>query len=191
MVVTPSAAVTVYGEALVRSGGHAIDTILLAMVAMILTAVSYGRMAALCLLIGGIFVYAGAVKALAPAEFLVQVRAYGLLSAGPWERMVAGYLPYLELVAGGALALGWRRGGALVILTGLSAGFLVALLSAQLRGLDIACGCFGEYLGGESMAAAIIRDVALLAGLILLWRNQSRAEFTPGQFICRTTRSSH
>ena len=59
VAVTPSAPVTVFGEALVRSKGHAIDTILLAMVAMVLTAVSYGRMAALYPSAGSVYTYVG------------------------------------------------------------------------------------------------------------------------------------
>src|SRR4030095_11262458 len=59
VAVTPSAPVTVYGEALVRSKGHAIDTILLAMVAMVLTAISYGRMAALYPSAGSAYSYVG------------------------------------------------------------------------------------------------------------------------------------
>ena len=59
VAVTPSAPVTVFGEALARSKGHAIDTILLAMVAMILTAVSYGRMAALYPSAGSAYAYVG------------------------------------------------------------------------------------------------------------------------------------
>jgi amino acid transporter len=59
VAVTPSAPVTVFGGALVRSKGHAIDTILLAMVAMVLTAVSYGRMAALYPSAGSAYTYVG------------------------------------------------------------------------------------------------------------------------------------
>jgi putrescine importer len=47
VAVTPSAPATVYGLAEVRSGGYVVVTILAAMVAMVLTAISYGRMAAL------------------------------------------------------------------------------------------------------------------------------------------------
>ena len=45
VAVTPSAPATVFGLADVRSGGHVVVTILAAMAAMILTAVSYGRLA--------------------------------------------------------------------------------------------------------------------------------------------------
>jgi putrescine importer len=47
VAVTPSAPATVYGLAEVKSGGYVVVTILAAMVAMVLTAISYGRMAAL------------------------------------------------------------------------------------------------------------------------------------------------
>lgn len=57
--VTPSAPVTVFGLASRKSGGHAVDTILLAMVAMILTAVSYGRMAAIYPSAGSAYTYVG------------------------------------------------------------------------------------------------------------------------------------
>jgi amino acid transporter len=59
VAVTPSAPVTVFGLALAMSRGHAVDTILIAMVAMVLTAVSYGRMAALYPSAGSAYTYVG------------------------------------------------------------------------------------------------------------------------------------
>jgi amino acid transporter len=59
VAITPSAPVTVFGLAAVMSGGHALDTILLAMLAMVLTAVSYGRMAALYPSAGSAYAYVG------------------------------------------------------------------------------------------------------------------------------------
>ena len=57
--VTPSAPITVFGLALLKSRGHAVDTILIAMVAMLLTAVSYGRMAAVYPSAGSAYAYVG------------------------------------------------------------------------------------------------------------------------------------
>src|SRR3984957_496621 len=57
--VTPSAPATIFGLAQVKSHGHAVDTILLAMVAMVLTAMSYGRMAALYPSAGSAYTYVG------------------------------------------------------------------------------------------------------------------------------------
>lgn len=59
VAVTPSAPATVFGLAQVRSHGHAVDTILLSMLAMILTAISYGRMAAVYPSAGSAFTYVG------------------------------------------------------------------------------------------------------------------------------------
>ena len=57
--VTPSAPATVFGLAEVRSHGHVVLTILGAMVAMVLTAISYGRMAALYPSAGSAYSYVG------------------------------------------------------------------------------------------------------------------------------------
>lgn len=55
--VTPSAPATIFGLAEVKSRGHVVVTILAAMVAMVLTAISYGRMAALYPSAGSAYAY--------------------------------------------------------------------------------------------------------------------------------------
>jgi amino acid transporter len=57
VAVTPSAPATVYGLAEAKSGGYVVVTILAAMVAMVLTAISYGRMASLYPSAGSAFAY--------------------------------------------------------------------------------------------------------------------------------------
>ncbi|HTZ57440.1 MAG TPA: APC family permease [Acidobacteriaceae bacterium] len=57
VAVTPSAPATVYGLAEQKSGGYVVVTILAAMVAMVLTAISYGRMAALYPSAGSAYAY--------------------------------------------------------------------------------------------------------------------------------------
>jgi len=59
VAVTPSAPVTVFGLASVLSRGHCVDTILIAMVAMGLTAVSYGRLAAVYRAAGSAYTFVG------------------------------------------------------------------------------------------------------------------------------------
>lgn len=59
VAVGPGAPATVFGLAEVRSHGHAVATILAAMVAMVLTAISYGRMAALYPSAGSAYTYVG------------------------------------------------------------------------------------------------------------------------------------
>ncbi len=57
VAVTPSAPATVFGLADVRSRGHVVVTILAAMAAMILTAISYGRLASLYPSAGSAYTY--------------------------------------------------------------------------------------------------------------------------------------
>lgn len=59
IVIQPTAPMPVYGVMTVRSNGYAVVTVLLAMVAMLFTAVSYGRMASAYPSAGSAFTYVG------------------------------------------------------------------------------------------------------------------------------------
>jgi len=65
VVIQPVAPMSVYGVLSDRGKGHVVTTILIAMVAMLLTAVSYGRMARVYPSAGSAFTYVG--KAIHPA----------------------------------------------------------------------------------------------------------------------------
>lgn len=121
-------------------------------------------------LLGGLFVFAGVLKALDPAVFTKDIANYQLL---PWEYAVgaAFYLPWLEVFAGGMLIFGPWRAGALRILLILMLGFTQALFTAWVRGLNIHCGCFGTAFATSNYALLFLRDLAILAGLgWLLWK---------------------
>src|SRR5438034_10899336 len=92
------------------------------------------------LIVAGIFIYAGAIKALDPVQFANDIDNYKIL---PWPVCVAlaFYLPWLEMFCGIALIFRLFYGGALAVLTGLTCVFLVATVAAKVRGLDITCGC--------------------------------------------------
>ena len=94
------------------------------------------------LVLGGLFVYAGAVKALAPLDFAQSIRNYQI--AGQSLSFVAALvLPWLEILAGAFLIAGvWKRGAALVI-SGLLVFFIALTIVTVARGLDVECGCFG------------------------------------------------
>ena len=59
IVIQPTAPMPVYGIMSVRSNGHAVTTVLLAMVAMLFTALSYGKMARAYPSAGSAFTYVG------------------------------------------------------------------------------------------------------------------------------------
>src|SRR5437016_13837258 len=70
------------------------------------------------LIVAGIFIYAGAIKALDPVQFANDIDNYKIL---PWPVSVAlaFYLPWLEIFCGFALVLRLCYRGALTILTAL------------------------------------------------------------------------
>jgi len=124
------------------------------------------------LLVGGIFLLAGALKASDPAAFLKAIENYQIV---PHSLAVATafYLPWLEIFTGSALILRcWRR-GALVLIGGMTLVFFFALLSAWVRDLEIACGCFGEGDEPIHYGWALTRNLMLLAAVAFLWRREN------------------
>ena len=128
------------------------------------------------LIIGGIFIYAGVIKAMDPVAFANDIDNYKIL---PWPLVVrlAFYLPWLELLCGLALILRFFYRGGLFILTGLVSIFIIASVVAKARGLDITCGCFGHASKNWSFSSHLALDFALLAAVVFLWfSNLSRRQ---------------
>lgn len=125
------------------------------------------------LVLGGLFVYAGAVKVLEPLDFAQNIRNYQLVGQA-LSFVTAIVLPWLEILAGLALILGvWTRGAALVV-TGLLVLFIVLTAVTLVRGLDVDCGCFGS-LSRKSGWSVILEDLGMLAlGLALLLAPKKR-----------------
>jgi putative oxidoreductase len=120
-------------------------------------------------IVGVIFVYAGALKVLDPIQFGLDIDNYKSL---PWFISVrlAFFLPWLEILCG--LALIFRRlyRGGLSILTALIVIFIGATIAAKARGLDITCGCFGHASQHWSFWQHMVIDLAILVALAALLR---------------------
>ncbi len=122
----------------------------------------------LALAVGGVFVYAGALKAWDPVRFARDIQNFHIL---PWSIAirVAFYLPWLEIVTGLALITGFLRTGALAILSALMLIFIGATIAAHARGINLDCGCFGSVSKGLSFTSHMLIDLAILGTLIALW----------------------
>lgn len=135
------------------------------------------------LVLGGIFVYAGFSKLLMPnyahlwpmpflrmsvsmnlMGFGQQVESYKLISAEA-SQTVAHVLPFVEILLGLLLLLGWGLRIWATAITVIMVGFLSLVTRAYLLHMDINCGCFGtpEKLTGWT----VVRD-SVFAALALL-----------------------
>ena len=130
------------------------------------------------LVVGGVWIYAGASKLVDPAQSVAAVRAYQLLP-GNLAQPVGQLLPVLEVVVGAMLVLGLLTRGAAVLSAILFVAFIIGISSVWARGLNIDCGCFGG--GGYDPNAAdkypweIARDaLLLLASVFLVWLPSTR-----------------
>ncbi len=123
---------------------------------------------ALAVVIGGLFIYAGAMKIADPTQFARDIQNFRIV---PWSIAIrmAFYLPWLEIIAGLALIFGVLRHGALAILSTLMVVFIAATISAHARGISLDCGCFGAASKGMSFWTHMLIDFAILGGLVALW----------------------
>lgn len=135
------------------------------------------------LVLGAIFVYAGIAKLIFPnthlwpmfflkfsvstnlSMFQQQVESYKMLSPES-AGLLAHTLPFVEIVVGLMLLLGWRLKIWATLVTLIMLGFLGVVTRAYLLHMDINCGCFGtpEKLTGMT----IVRDASISALALLM-----------------------
>jgi putative oxidoreductase len=118
--------------------------------------------------VAGIFIYAGALKAIDPVQFASDIDNYKIL---PWSVSVAlaFYLPWLEIFCALGLVFRFLYRGALSILSASIVVFTLATIAAKVRGLDITCGCFGHASQHWSFPAHLATNLAILVALLTLF----------------------
>jgi len=102
-------------------------------------------------LLAGLFIFSGAVKLGwvldwgDPEGFASSVRGFRVLHYD-FVLLATYVVPWLELVAGGALLLGLFARGAAVLLLSLVVVFIVSMITVLARGIEVDCSCFGGKL---------------------------------------------
>lgn len=94
-------------------------------------------------ILGGIFIYAGAGKILYPANFAEAIANYQLIPF-PGTNLVAIILPWVEFISGLCLLNGLKTQSSNFIIFLCLCVFTFGVVTALARGLDINCGCFSE-----------------------------------------------
>ena len=129
-------------------------------------------------ILGLTFIYASLHKILSPADFAKIVYGYGLFPE-IFINLIAIIIPFLELVAGFALIIGFYPRSAAITISGLLLAFIAALTINLIRGHEFDCGCFSTSQSGYSSSpkVTIARDIFyLVLGMqIILFKGNRRS----------------
>jgi uncharacterized membrane protein YphA (DoxX/SURF4 family) len=118
--------------------------------------------------LGLVFVYAGAVKLIDPKAFAKVISQYDILPEFLLAPFAVG-LPALELLAGVGLISNIR--GSLAVTAALLVIFILVLGYGILNSLDIDCGCFSpeELDARNSLQQALYRDLLMIGAVFYLY----------------------
>jgi uncharacterized membrane protein YphA (DoxX/SURF4 family) len=123
---------------------------------------------ALRVILAGIFLYSGLIKASASAQFAIALAPFTLVPE-TWIRPLSILLPLSEIAAGLLILVSPTKhiGAGLIFL--LCVLFAMALSWALANGIVVSCSCFGEddQPSAMKMMLALGRDLCL-AGLALV-----------------------
>ncbi len=115
---------------------------------------------------GGVFLYAALPKLVDPVAFAEDIGNYQFF---PYQldNLIAGIVPLLEIIGAVAVLTGFKRRAGAVLLSALTVGFLVLILSVIVRDIDLACGCFGRGDEAAKVGWSLFwRDVGLLVATV-------------------------
>lgn len=117
------------------------------------------------IVLGFIFIYAGAEKISDPEGFAISISNYRLL---PIETLniFAITLPWIELVAGVLMLFGIAVKENSSIICSMLLVFTIAIVISLFRGLSIDCGCFGK--GNQIGLLKLGENTLMIIGSFLL-----------------------
>jgi len=117
------------------------------------------------IILGFIFIYAGAEKISDPEAFAISISNYRLLPIAT-VNFFAISLPWIELVAGVLLIFGIAVKENSSILFSMLLVFTIAIVISLFRGLSIDCGCFGK--GSQIGLFKLGENTLMIIGSFLL-----------------------
>lgn len=128
------------------------------------------------LFFGGVFIIASIEKIAYPETFAISVEAYKLLPVS-FVNIFSLIIPWIELLCGIFLFGGFFLRASASVLSVLLSMFMVAILSAMMRGLNIDCGCFGPAHSTPVGWNKILEDIGLIVlGIYLILAASDRTK---------------
>jgi len=126
------------------------------------------------LIIGISFVYAAVDKIIHLDQFARIIYNYHQVP-GQFINVFALFLPWVEMIAGILIIVGYWEKAAALIVGGMLVMFIIALSQALIKGVNIECGCFSTTSKAKGPVKDLIfRDsLLLLACGVILWTKKS------------------
>jgi uncharacterized membrane protein YphA (DoxX/SURF4 family) len=138
------------------------------------------------LALAAIFIYSAYAKLKDPwYVFAASIDSYRLVPAGATIWMAKG-LPWVELILGILLVIGFKTRWLAIICGLLLLGFWSSMLRAYLLGMDIDCGCFGP--GERISIKTLLRDSLMVILSAVVWWS---ARFSSPKTHETTIKSAH
>jgi len=122
-------------------------------------------------ILGLTFVYASFHKIISPAEFAKIVYGYDLFPA-VFINLIAIIVPFLELVTGLALVIGFYPRSAAIIINTLLLAYIIVVAINLIRGHEFDCGCFASGGSGHisSPEVMLVRDgIYFVLGIVVIF----------------------
>ena len=116
-----------------------------------------------------VFVTAATTKVLEPRQFAGTIRGYQFVPSLAAD-VIGWVLPYIELIVGVGLILGYQSRLAAVIALALLTTFVAVSIAAIVTKRNLNCACFGLLYRERIGRSTLLRDAVLLAlaGLVYL-----------------------
>jgi len=119
-------------------------------------------------IVGGVFIWAGALKIADPLEFAQSIKNYQVFPH--WLAfLTAVVLPWVEVISGAFLIAGLFKRSSALIISLLLVGFIGLVTLALVRGIDTSCGCFGSLSRRADYSLILMDTVLLVFALTVLF----------------------
>ncbi len=124
------------------------------------------------ILLGALFIFSAITKISDLDFFIKSLENYKLLPVETLN-LVALIIPWMELIIGLFLILGFFVKESALLGSIMMGIFIMAIIISLARGLNIDCGCFGTVDGSKVGISKLIEDFIILLGFIWITLNGS------------------
>jgi len=131
------------------------------------------------IILGLIFILASYQKIFMPWEFGRAVLAYELLPTFLVSPLVI-IMPWVEMVTGVLLIINWKVRPSAILIALMNLIFIIAIISAMVRGMEIDCGCsinigpLEALVGTQADGLALVRDFIFVGMTAYIYSNAKR-----------------